>query len=94
MLTKCEAYMSILKFFKPVNSLPTAKQTGLLEHAVCSANYAIERMLEKEKCQQGEDLSSGHKHKYTMTFTADYRWQVCCREWSCKSTETRQAIES
>ena len=28
-------------------------------------------MLEKEKCQQGEDLSSGRKCKYTMTFITE-----------------------
>ena len=29
--------MSLLKFFKPVNRLPSAEQTGLPEHAVSSA---------------------------------------------------------
>ena len=71
MLTKCEANMSILKFFRPVNSLPTAEQTGLPEHTVCFVKHAVKRMLEKENCQQGEDLGSGRKCKYTMTFTAE-----------------------
>ena len=76
MFAKCEANMSILKFFKLVNTLPTTEQIGLSEYAVCSANHAIERMLEKQNCQQGEDLSSSRKRKYTMTFTAENRAKV------------------
>ena len=38
---------------------------------VCSANHAIEKMLEKERHEQGEDPSGSHKHIYTMSFTAE-----------------------
>ena len=38
---------SLLKYFKPGDALPTVEQTGLPNHAVCSANHAMERMLQK-----------------------------------------------
>ena len=68
--------MSLLKYFKPGNALPTVEQTELPNHAVCSANHAVERMLEKEKCEQGEDSSGSRKCKYTMSFTAENRAKV------------------
>lgn len=63
--------LCLLKFFKPV-SLPTVEQTGLPDHAVSSANHVVEKMLEKERHQLGEDpASGGRKQKYTMTFTVE-----------------------
>ena len=43
---------------------------------VCSANHAVERMLEKERREQGEDPSASCERKYTMSFTAEYRAKV------------------
>ena len=34
--------MSLLGFFKAVNQLPTARDTGLLEHVVNEVNRAVE----------------------------------------------------
>ena len=61
--------LSILKFFKPVNSLPTAEQTKLLKHAVCSVNHAVKRMLEKDNCQQG---NASTRKTFTVKDCANY----------------------
>lgn len=63
--------MSLLKFFKSVNSLPSAKETELPDHAASSANCAVQKMLEKESCQCGEDPGGDRKRKYTMSFTVE-----------------------
>ena len=70
--------MSLLNFFKPVNRLPSAELTGLPEQAVSSANHAVQRMLDKERHQLGEDPSGnrGRKRKYTMTLTAEDRGKI------------------
>ena len=95
MFAKCEANISILKFFKLVNSLPTTEQIGLSEYGVCSANHVVERMLEKQNCQQGEDLSSTNEvHDDFYSRESCQGWQAHRRKWSHKSTETLQAIES
>ena len=68
--------MSLLKFFKPVNSLPSAKETGITDHAASSANHAVQKMLEKESCKRGEDPSGDWKRKHTMSFTVEDCAQV------------------
>ena len=39
--------MSLLKYFHPVDKLPTAEQTGLPAQAVSVANSAVEQALER-----------------------------------------------
>jgi len=41
--------MSILTFFKPTNTLPTAKNTGLSEHVTREANKAVENALQEKE---------------------------------------------
>ena len=57
--------MSILKFFRPANLLPTAKDTGLSEHLTQEANKAVESAMQKEN----EAPPPKKKRKYTTTFS-------------------------
>ncbi len=62
------ASMSLL-YFKSSIGLVIAKQTRLPEKAVCSANTALQHMLDEVRGK--ESASSGHK--YTKIFTAKDR---------------------
>ena len=64
--------MSLLHFFKPLDTLPTAEQTGLSVHAVSSANSAVQRVLDAENT----DHTRARKLKYTITFTTKYHAKV------------------
>ena len=65
-----EMIMSLLKFFKPTNALPTAKDTGLSEHVHCvhvirEANKAVENV------QKGQQVSEDPSVKnYTQRHSA------------------------
>lgn len=56
--------MSLLKFFKPTNTLPTAKDTGLSEHVIREANQAV------------SEAPPVKKMKYTTTFSPDDRAEI------------------
>ena len=61
--------ISLLNFFKPIDSLPTAEQTGLPSNVVSAANRAVEKTL------RGSDGDDDHKRprKYTTMFTSEDR---------------------
>ena len=61
--------MSLRKYFKPANALPTPKESGLSMHATTEANKAVEKALWRET----EAESTGRKRKYTSTFTPEER---------------------
>ena len=61
--------MSLGKYFKPANALPTYKESGLSMHATTEVNKAVERALQRET----EAKSTGRKRKCTSTFTPKER---------------------
>ena len=65
--------MSLLKFFKATNALPTAKDTGLLEHVIRVANKAVESA---QKEQQPNEAPPAKKKKYTTTFSPEDRTEI------------------
>ena len=64
--------MSILTFFKPKRTLPTAENTGLSEHMTREANKAVESALQKES----EAPPERKKRKYTTTFSPEDRAEI------------------
>ena len=56
---------SLLKFFKPTNALPTAKDTGLSEHVIREANRAV-KSVQKEQ-QPNEDPPANLKKRKTFS---------------------------
>ena len=69
--------MALLRYFKSLNSLPSAKDTEIGENATKEANSAISRVLAEEQQQPGS--SSGrpqvNKRKYT-SFSAEQRASI------------------
>ena len=57
--------MSLGKYFKPANALPTHKESGLSMHATTEVNKAVERALQRET----EAKSTGRKRKCMSTFS-------------------------
>ena len=49
--------MRLLRFFKPLDTLPTTEQTRLSVHTVSSANSAVQRVLH----EQNVDRTRAHK---------------------------------
>ena len=62
--------MSLLKFFKPINQLPTTKNTGLSEHVVNEANKAVEKVLNDTEAPPAKK-----RRKYT-TFNPEDRADI------------------
>ena len=76
--------MSLRKYFKPVNALPTPKESGLSMHATTEANKAVEKALWRET----EAESTGRKRKYTSTFTPEERaaiWKYAAENGNAKA---------
>ena len=59
--------MSLRRYFKPANKLPTADKAGLSANVVKEVNQVVTRTLEQS------EASAGKKGKYTTTFTPEDR---------------------
>ena len=59
--------MSLRRYFKPANKLPTADKAGLSANVVKEVNQVVTRTLERS------EASAGKKRKYTTTFTSEDR---------------------
>ena len=59
--------MSLRRYFKPANKLPTADKAGLSANVVKEVNQVVTRTLERS------EASTGKKRKYTTTFTREDR---------------------
>ena len=59
--------MSLRRYFKPANKLPTADKAGLSANVVREVNQVVTRTLERS------EASAGKKRKYTTTFTPEDR---------------------
>ena len=59
--------MSLRRYFKPTNKLPTADEAGLSANVVKEVNQVVTSALERS------EASAGKNRKYTTTFTPDNR---------------------
>ena len=59
--------MSLRRYFKPANKLPTADKAGQSANVVKEVNQVVTRTLERS------EASAGKKRKYTTTFTPEDR---------------------
>ena len=59
--------MSLRRYFKPANKLPTADKAGQSANVVKEVNQVVTRTLERT------EASAGKKRKYTTTFTPEDR---------------------
>ena len=59
--------MSLRRYFKPANKLPTADKAGLSANVVKEVNQVVTRTLERS------EASAGKKRKYTTIFTPEDR---------------------
>ena len=57
--------MSLRRYFKPANKLPTADKAGQSANVVKEVNQVVTRTLERT------EASAGKKRKYTTTFTPE-----------------------
>ena len=57
--------MSLRRYFKPANKLPTADKAGQSANVVKEVNQVVTRTLERT------EASAGKKRKYTTTFTTE-----------------------
>ena len=74
--------MSLLKYFKPVDKLPTVEETRLPAQAVSAVNSAVERALGSADVDCVK-----RKRKYMKTFTGEDRAKV--RQYAAENGVTR-----
>ena len=73
--------MALLKYFKSLSSLPSAKDTKIGETATKEANAAVSRVLAEKQPQQSSSSPAPHrlkvtsKRKYT-SFSAEQRVSI------------------
>ena len=60
--------MSLLRYLRPSNALPTAEQTGLPASVNKVVNSAVQESLERDR--------TSRKRKYTTTFTPEVRASI------------------